>query len=45
MRHSPKQAKEILAQVGKYRNGNRRERASWCLLNVWAKQRLKSRLS
>lgn len=45
MRHSPKQAKEILAQAGKYRNGNRRERASWCLLNVWAKQRLKSRLS
>ncbi|MGM9767991.1 MAG: tetratricopeptide repeat protein [Candidatus Cryptobacteroides sp.] len=37
MQHSPKQAKEILAQAGKYRNGNRRERASWCLLNVWAK--------
>ena len=25
MRHSPKLAKEILAQAGKYRNGNRRE--------------------
>ena len=37
MRHSPRQAKEILEETAAYRNGNRRERASWCLLNVWTK--------
>lgn len=37
MRHSPQKAKEILAQNEQFRNGSRRERASWCLMNVWAK--------
>ena len=37
MRHDPARAKAILEDASRYRKGNRRERASWCLMNVWAK--------
>ena len=37
IRHDPARAKAILEDASRYRKGNRRERASWCLMNVWAK--------
>lgn len=36
LRSAPDSALNILRDCGEVRNGNRYQKATWCLLNVWA---------